>query len=91
MSEKEKYATWKRLHEAEGQLVYHLAVFGDKLAKREKYKSLEGLDAVRFYLVHKFSWPPAQVRSMSYEDIQFVLQEEMEGFVLPASARVAKS
>lgn len=90
MSDKEKYAIWKRLHEAEGQLAYHLAVFGDRLAKREKYKSLEGLEAVHFYLVHKFSWPPAQVRGMSYEDLRFVLQEEMEGFVLPAAGRKTK-
>ena len=87
MSDKEKYAIWKGLHAAEGDLVYCLAVFGDKLAKREKYKSLDGLDAVHFYLVHKFSWPPAQVRGMSYQDIEFVLQEEMEGFVLPKAAR----
>jgi hypothetical protein len=90
MSDKEKYAIWKRLHEAEGQLAYHLAVFGDRLAKREKYKSLDGLDAVHFYLVQKFSWLPSQVRSMSYEDLRFVLQEEMENFVLPVAARKTK-
>ena len=86
MSDRETYEVWKRLHNAEGDLVYSLAVFGDKLAKRENYKSLDGLDAIRFYLIHKFSWAPAQVRGMSYEDMQFVLQEEMHNFVLPNEA-----
>ncbi|WP_289141176.1 hypothetical protein [uncultured Pseudomonas sp.] len=88
MSEKEKYEIWKRLHEAEGGLAYGLAVYGDHIAKREKYKTVEGMDAVRFYLVQKFSWPPSQVRSMSYEDMSFVLQEEMAGFTYPKEARV---
>ncbi|MNJ49497.1 hypothetical protein D3C77_447290 [compost metagenome] len=91
MSDREKYEIWKRLHEAEGGLAFHLAVFGDKIAKREGYKTLEGIEAVHFYLVHKFFWPPAQVKGMSYEDIRFVLQEEMNGFVLPAAARKSKS
>lgn len=90
MSDKEKYEIWQRLHEAEGGLAFHLAVFGDKIAKREGYKTLDGIEAVHFYLVHKFAWPPAQVKGMSYEDIRFVLQEEMNGFVLPAAARKAK-
>ena len=88
MSEKEKYEIWKRLHEAEGGLAYGLAVYGDHIAKREKYKTVEGMDAVRFYLVQKFSWAPSQVRSMSYEDMSFVLQEEMAGFTYPKEARV---
>lgn len=88
MSDKEKYKIWKLLHNAEGSLAYGLAVFGDRIAEREGYKTLDGLDAVRFYLVHKFSWPPAQVRGMSYEDIRFVLEEEMHGFVYPEAARI---
>ncbi|QLG93292.1 hypothetical protein HZF02_15560 [Pseudomonas yamanorum] len=88
MSEKEKYEIWKRLHEAEGGIAYGLAVYGDHIAKREKYKSVEGMDAVRFYLIHKFKWVPSQVRGMSYEDMSFVLQEEMAGFTYPKEARV---
>ena len=88
MSDKEKYEIWKRLHEAEGQLAYGLAVYGDRIAERESYRSLSGIDAVHFYLIHKFSWPPAQVRGMSYEDIRFVLHEEMHGFVFPLDARI---
>eukprot|EP01133_Synstelium_polycarpum_P004190 gene4190-4884_t len=88
VSEKEKYEIWKRLHDAEGGLAFHLAVYGDAIAKRENYNTLDGMDAVRFYLVHKFSWPPAQVKGMSYEDIRFVLQEEMQDFTAPPSARI---
>lgn len=88
MSEKEKYAVWKKVYGFEGDLAYGLALWGNEIAKREKYKSLNGMDAVHFYLIHKFSWPPAQVRGMSYNDIRFVLQEEMSGFVFPKDAQL---
>ena len=88
MSDREKYEVWKNLHDAEGALAYGLAVFGNRIAERESYRSLDGIEAIHFYLVHKFSWPPAQVKGMSYEDIRFVLQEEMQGFVFPPEARI---
>ena len=66
-----------------------LDVFGDTLAKREGYKSLQGMDAIHFYLVHKFRWLPREVRSMSAEDIRFVLTEEMDGWSAPKAARIA--
>ncbi|MGF6695196.1 hypothetical protein M2318_005297 [Metapseudomonas resinovorans] len=87
MSQKERYQVLKELHAAQGDLAYSLELFGDKIAKREKYKSgLEGMEAVHFYLVHKFGWPLSQVRGMSFEDMRFVLQEEMHGFTHPKDA-----
>lgn len=84
---KEKYKTLRKLYVTEGEMVYHLAVFGDFIAKREGYKEHTDMDAVYFYLVQKYSWPPAQVRGMSFEDIRFVLAEEMKGWTLPKDAR----
>lgn len=86
---KERYEILKRLHEAEGGLAYSLAVFGDEIAKREKYADpeLTGMDAVHYYLIHKFHWLPRDVRSMTAEDIRFVLSEEMNGWVMPKDAR----
>ncbi len=86
---KERYEILKRLHEAESGLAYALAVFGDTLAKREKYKDngLSGMDAIHFYLIHKFHWLPKEVKAMSAEDIRFVLSEEMDGWVMPKTAR----
>ncbi|WP_010325446.1 hypothetical protein [Marinobacterium stanieri] len=86
-SKQEKYSIWRNLHETEGNLAYHLAVFGDHIAEREGYKDLEGIDAIVFYLVHKFSWPVSQVRSMPYEDIRFILSQEMNGWKVPVEAR----
>jgi hypothetical protein len=63
---KERYGILKRLHEAEGNLNYSLEVFGDAIAKREGYKNLDGLEAIQFYLIHKFSWLPRDVRAMSH-------------------------
>ena len=87
MKSKEYYQTVKKLHINQGSLAFHLDVFGDAIAKREGYKELHGMEAVYFYLVHKFNWPPSTVRGMSFEDIRFVLTEELSGFVLPKEAR----
>ena len=79
MRSKEQYENIKRLHEAEGGLAYTLDVFGDEIANREGYKELSGMEAIHFYLIHKFSWLPSDVKAMKYEDIRFVLSEEMHG------------
>jgi hypothetical protein len=47
----------KQSYEAEAQLNYSLYCFGNYLAKREKYKSHAGLDAIHFYLIRKYNWP----------------------------------
>lgn len=55
------------------ELVYN---HGDKLAKREKYKKLSGIEAVHFYLINKHNWLPSQVKAMDIEDLAFCLSEE---------------
>ena len=84
---KERYEILHGLHASQGDNAYSLEVFGDALAKDEGYKSLRGMEAVHYYLIHKFSWLPKDVRSMSAEDIRFILTEKMEGWVLPKAAR----
>ena len=86
MRTREQYENAKRLSEAEGNLAYLLDVFGDTLAEREGYKEVGGMEAVHFYLVHKFNWPPALVRAMTVDDLQFVLLEEMHGWIAPKKA-----
>lgn len=86
---KEKYECLKRTRELQGNLDYYLIVFGDVIAEREGYKDMDGINAIHFYLIHKFGWLPRDVRSMSYDDLQFVLSEEMSGWTLPPDARVA--
>ena len=87
MASKESYELLRRIHIADGQLAYGLAVFGNAIAEREGYKEHREMDAVYFYLIHKFGWPPSQVRGMSFEDIRFVLAEEMHGWSLPKDAQ----
>ena len=87
--DKERYEILYNLHSAQGDSAYLLEVFGDTLAKNEGYKSLRGMEAVHYYLIRKFSWLPRDVRSMSVEDLRFVLTEDMEGWTAPKAARVA--
>ena len=51
-------------------------LLGDKLAKREGYNNLYGIDAVYFYLIQKYNWLPSQVKSMKIEDLSLCLEEE---------------
>lgn len=81
--DKERKEISRRLYEAQGGLAHHLDMFGDTLAKKEGYKSLYGMEAVHYYLIRKFGWLPRDVRTMSSEDIRFVLTEELEGWTVP--------
>lgn len=85
----EHHQTLYNLHRELGNLSYHLAVFGDYISEREGYQALEltGMEAIYFYLVTKYNWLPRDVRSMSYEDLRFVLSEEMRGWTLPEDAK----
>lgn len=74
----------KRRYQADGSLNYFLEIFGDHIAEREGYRAYDGLEAIYFYLVQKHNWLPRDVRSMSLEDLRFVLSEEMDGWSVPA-------
>jgi hypothetical protein len=81
-----RYTVMRKLHEAEGKTMYHIECFGDHIAKREGYKSMNGLEAVHYYLIQKHNWLPAQVRALNLEDLGFLLREEMRGWTLPPEA-----
>ncbi|MCO7224723.1 hypothetical protein [Pleionea sp. CnH1-48] len=65
---------------------YTLIVFGDELARREKYQGLNGMDAIHYYLVQKHNWLPSQVKSLSMDELHFLLTEDMHGWELPKEA-----
>lgn len=74
----------KKLYEVQGSLSYFLEVFGDQLGARQGWKNdLDGIDAVHYFLIQKHNWTPAQVRSMTHEDLRFALSEEMQGWTVP--------
>lgn len=76
-----------RLRVAEAHLNYSLEVFGDSLRKMHDWKNtLDGLEAVRYYLMQKHHWTPSQLQAMSLEDLRFALTEEMHGSTLPKDA-----
>lgn len=88
MTEESRFEIEKRLYDTMGGLMYLLARFGDHIAEREGYKSHEGMDAVWFFVVNRYHWKPADVRSMSPDDLRWLLDEEMHGWTLPPEARV---
>ena len=72
-----KYETLRQKYALKGDTAYYLELFGHALAEREGYKKMDGMDAIFFYLIEKHHWLPRDVRSMSIEDLCFVLAEEM--------------
>ncbi|HHP0483147.1 TPA: hypothetical protein ACRZ2J_005019 [Vibrio campbellii] len=83
MINKIHYHERRQAYKVDTDLAFSLDVFGDFLAEREGYKSLNGIDAVYFYLVHKFHWLPSVVKSMTINDLCFVLSEERNGWTMP--------
>ncbi|WP_022944642.1 hypothetical protein [Pseudoalteromonas ruthenica] len=86
MRTKEHYEVTWNWHQAQSSLDYMLDVYGDEIAKREGYRELQGIEAVYYYLIHKFNWLPSDVKAMKLEDIRFVLTEEMYGWTAPKDA-----
>jgi len=84
----QRYKILKQKYATQGNLAYYLELFGNFLAEREGYKELDGMEAIYFYLVCKFRWMPKDVRSMSFDDIRFVLAEEMVNWTAPPESRI---
>jgi hypothetical protein len=77
---------WKataKLRHMEADQALMVEAFGNELAKRKKYKSLHGLDAVHFWLVERYRWTPSVVRAMNFEELHFLLVEEMHDWRMP--------
>lgn len=72
----------RRHHATNGELNYILERFGDELAKRERYKGVDGMDAIWLYLIKTYRWTPAYVKAMNTDDIRLVLSQELEGFTI---------
>ncbi|MEN1941039.1 hypothetical protein WCE39_08090 [Luteimonas sp. MJ174] len=75
------------LHQAQGQLAYLMELFGDELAAKQGWKRLDGIQAVRYYLMQKHNWLPAQVNSMSQDDLEFAMTQEMQGWTAEKALR----
>lgn len=75
----------KKIFETEALQKWMLARFGDHIAKREGYQArdLQGIYALRYYLMQKHHWTPSTVLALSEDEIRFALLEEREGWTLP--------
>lgn len=83
---KQTYGIWRRTAEVNGMSEYNLRVFGNTLAEREGYQAHEGIEAVHFYLCTTYGWVPSVVRSLSLDDMMFLLAEEMHDWKMPSDA-----
>jgi hypothetical protein len=66
----------KQILHSEADQISCLSERGNLLAKNQKYQGVEGLDAIRYFLMQKHNWTPSQVKSMSHEDLLFAFSQE---------------
>jgi hypothetical protein len=64
------------LRQLEAELFSHLENLGDRIAEDNHYDDLDGIEAVQYFLMEKHHWTPAQVKSMSWDDLRFAMSQE---------------
>ena len=84
----QRYKIIRQKHAAQGNRAYYLELFGNFIAEREGYKQLDGMEAIYFYLINKYRWMPKDVRAMNYDDISFLLSQEMVDWTAPVESRI---
>jgi len=87
MTTNEMHEIRTRYHDANGKLHAHLELFGDHLAEQNGWSDLSGHEAVRFHLLKTHHWTPAQVQSMSFDDLRFAMTEELAAWRAPTTLR----
>jgi molybdopterin converting factor small subunit len=70
---KDIHQVTEEVYVAEAKLKATIAQLGDKLAKKQGYKNLQGMDAIYRCLIDKYHWLPDHVRSLSVSDLQLLL------------------
>ncbi|MCF6442049.1 hypothetical protein L1077_21700 [Pseudoalteromonas luteoviolacea] len=72
------------MYKAQAGLNFLLEMFGRDLAVQEGYTWLtqDGIESVKYYLMQKHNWLPAQVNSMSLEDLSFAVERERSSWTL---------
>lgn len=71
-------------YKANAALYFFLEMFGRDLAKKMGYSWLEqdGIEAIQYFLMQKHNWLPAQVKSMSLDDLSLAVEQERQSWTL---------
>jgi len=79
MSQEELNQARLRLHETQAHMNYHLELRGDAIASEHGWTNVAGLVAIRYYLMQKHHWTPAELAAMSMEHLELAMIEEPAG------------
>ena len=79
-TDEEMHEAQKSRYISDGHIKYHIARLGDEIAKEKGYKDLKGLEAIHRYLIDKYKWLPYQVRSLTIDELQLLLDGEFEKY-----------
>ena len=67
----------EELHRNSASLNAFVDKLGDTLAQKNGWRSINGAEAARFYLMQKHGWLPRDVMAMGYEELRFALHQEL--------------
>lgn len=73
MSNEEFHRTNEEHLVGEAKLKADIGRLGDIIAKKEGYENLFGMEAVYRYLIDKYKWLPYQIRALSVDDLNMLL------------------
>ena len=79
MEDNELNTARQQLHQTQANLDYLLELRGDRIASEHGWTNVNGLEAVRYYLMQKHHWTPAELATMSLEHLRFAMSEEPAG------------
>lgn len=82
--DKNEFITTLQMNQGKANKLTLLHFYGYVLAEEEGFLVHKGIDAIHWHLVLRFGWPLSAVRSLSIDDLWFLLAERTYGIVLPA-------
>ena len=83
MSQDEYFEIGRRYYQAIAEQNHALERRGERIAKTNGWTNISGIEAVKYYLLQKHHWTPAQLDAMSIEQLRFAMRFDTAG-ELPA-------
>lgn len=73
-AKKELHEVTRRAYAAEADMKACIAAKGDALSQKMGYGDLDGLNAIHRYLIDKYHWLPRDVRALTVDELQMLIE-----------------
>ena len=79
MSQDEYFESGSRYYQANAEQNHALDRRGERIAEKNGWIQISGIEAVKYYLMQKHHWTPAQLDAMSIEQLRFAMRFDTAG------------